>query len=389
MNSLIRKSVTPFGALVVAVLFLMTMVIISVSGVTHAVSNGGSQSGRLITIHDRGIEKIILSQATTIGDALKEAGITVDSKDVVEPAITEKLIASDYQVNIYRARPVIIVDGNIRQKIMTPYQTAEQIIKSAGMVLYPEDRTTIDRVDNLADGVGLQLTIIRATPFLFTLYGKTATVRTQGKTVGEMLTEKGIKLSSIDRVSPSEGTLITEGLAVRVWREGKQTVTIDEDVDFEIEEIKDADREIGYREIRTLGEKGSRSVTYEVTTQDGQEVSRVEIASLTIKIPNNQIEIIGAKYKTFGGTCSEWMASAGISDASSASELIRRESNCNPYSVNPTSGACGVGQALPCSKSGCEMGDGVCQMIWMNHYVIGRYGTWANALQHSYSYGWY
>ena len=59
MNNLIRRSATPFGALVAAVLFLIVMVIISVSGVTHAVSSNDLQSGRLITIHDRGTEKII------------------------------------------------------------------------------------------------------------------------------------------------------------------------------------------------------------------------------------------------------------------------------------------------------------------------------------------
>lgn len=389
MNNLIRKSATPFGALAVAVLSLIVMAIISISGVTHAVSGSGSQAGRLITIHDRGTERVILSQATTVGDALSEAGIVVDSKDVVEPAVSEKFIASDYQVNIYRARPVIIVDGNIRQKIMTPYQTAEQIAADAGIKLYPEDITKIDRVKDITDGVGLELVITRATAFSFTLYGKTAIARTQSKTIGEMLVEKGVTLSDEDRVLPIQDRLITSGLSVRVWREGKQTVSVDEAIKFDTEQIQNVDQPVGYFSITTPGVSGLRSVTYEVAIEDGQEVNRIEIASVIITPATKQVEIIGAKHMTFGGTCSEWMASAGISDISGASELIRRESNCNPYSVNPISGACGIGQALPCSKSGCEMGDGACQMIWMNQYVIGRYRTWASALQHSYSYGWY
>jgi len=174
-----------------------------------------------------------------------------------------------------------------------------------------------------------------------------------------------------------------------LWREGKQTVTVDEPINFEIQKVEDADREVGYREIKTAGENGTRSVTYEVTIQDGKEVSRKEIASLITKNPAKQVEIIGAKHETFGGTCSEWIIAAGIADTGSASELIRRESNCNPYSVNGSSGACGVGQALPCGKTGCEMGDGACQTIWMNQYVIGRYGSWAAALRHSDLYGWY
>jgi len=277
-------------------LFLTTSTIITMSGVTHAGNGKDAPTGKFVTIHDRGIEKAILSQSETIGDALKEAGISVDSKDTVEPALTEKMVASDYQVNIYRARPVVIVDGNTKTKVITPYQTANQIAEHAGVKLYAEDVTKIERTDNIvAEGAGLRLIINRAVSFTFTLHGTTSTVRTQATTVGAMLTEKGIKLGQNDKLSLSADTKITDSLAVKVWREGKQTVTADEDVAYETETIKDADREVGYREVRTPGEKGIRNVTYEVIIQDGVEVKRTEIASLVTKQPKKQVEVTGSK----------------------------------------------------------------------------------------------
>jgi uncharacterized protein YabE (DUF348 family) len=300
MNNLMRKSATPLIAVIVAVIFLILSAVIAVSGVTHAGDNGKTNKGRLISIHDRGTEKVILSQAGTIGDALKEADIPIDSKDLVEPAVSEKLVASNYQVNIYRARTILVIDGNVRQKIITPYQTAEQITKNAGIIIYPEDKTAIAMADNLGDGAGFQLIIDRATAFAFTLYGKTSTVRTQATTIGGMLAEKGVKLGKDDRVTPSTDTKITDGLAVRVWREGKQTITSDVEIEFDTEKVQDADREIGYRQITTPGIKGMRSVTYEVIIQDGNEVSRTEIASLTTKQPVKQIEIVGAKLSFSG-----------------------------------------------------------------------------------------
>lgn len=295
MNNLIRKSAFSFWSLMATVLFLVVTAIFLVSNVTHAVSSDALQNGRLITIHDRGIEKIILSQALTIGDAIKEAGLTVDENDVVEPAITEKLVSSNYQVNIYRANPVIIVDGNIRQKIMTPYQTAEQIAKAAGVTLYLEDKMTIGKTDNMADGVGLQLNIIRAIPFSFMLYGKTIIARTQAKTIGEMLSEKGIVLSNNDRVLPNQNTPIINNLSVRVWREGKQTITIDEAVAFDTEKIESVDQSVGYLKVSSAGVTGLRSVTYEIAIEDGQEVSRTEIASVIITPAIKQTVIIGIK----------------------------------------------------------------------------------------------
>jgi len=92
---------------------------------------------------------------------------------------------------------------------------------------------------------------------------------------------------------------------------------------------------------------------------------------------------------SFGGSCDSWIAEAGISDVANANELIRRESGCNPNAVNPSSGACGVAQELPCGKSGCSLGDGACQVRWMNSYVTGRYGSWQAAVSFHDSHNWY
>ena len=91
----------------------------------------------------------------------------------------------------------------------------------------------------------------------------------------------------------------------------------------------------------------------------------------------------------FTGNCSDWLTQAGVTDLVSAMTLINRESGCNPYAVNKSSGSCNVAQELPCGKSGCQLGDGACSVKWMNSYVINRYGSWATALAHSYQYNWY
>lgn len=94
-------------------------------------------------------------------------------------------------------------------------------------------------------------------------------------------------------------------------------------------------------------------------------------------------------YASSNGDCGSWLASAGVTDLASAHELIRRESNCNPYAVNSSSGACGVAQELPCGKSGCKLGDGACQVKWMASYVKQRYGSWSAALAFHSRNSWY
>jgi len=91
----------------------------------------------------------------------------------------------------------------------------------------------------------------------------------------------------------------------------------------------------------------------------------------------------------FGGDCATWVSQAGIADVASANALIAKESGCNPNAINPSSGACGVAQELPCGKSGCQLGDGACQVKWMDSYIAQRYGSWANALAFHKSHNWY
>jgi uncharacterized protein YabE (DUF348 family) len=125
MKNLIYRSTTRYGALVAAVLFLIVSAIIVTANISHAATDQTTapHKGRLITIYDRGTQKVELSDGDTIGDALKQADITLTDKDIVEPAASEKMVAASYQVNIYRARPVIIVDGMTREKIITPFNS--------------------------------------------------------------------------------------------------------------------------------------------------------------------------------------------------------------------------------------------------------------------------
>jgi len=89
--------------------------------------------------------------------------------------------------------------------------------------------------------------------------------------------------------------------------------------------------------------------------------------------------------------CKQWATQAGVSLPSAAITLISRESKCNPTICNPNGIACGIPQALPFSKTGCELSvaGAVCQLQWMQSYVMNRYGSWEAALAHSYANNWY
>lgn len=385
MRSLVKKHTAFYGIYIsIACLLVGLIGFFAIASPAKADSTRPMVGDRLITVHDNGVERAFMTRATSLRQALADAKFAIDPQDTVEPGIDSQLVASNYEVNIYRARPVTIIDGAVRQKVLSSARTSVQIAKTANITLYPEDTTSLGvNVGATAQDTGLQMTVARATPFTFTLYGKTITARTQAKTVGDMLKEKNINLASDDRLSVDRAAPISSDLSVRIWREGKQTITVDEAVPFTTDQVKDADQPLGYKQVQTPGTDGSQSVTYEVMIQDGKEVSRTKIAAIATKQMVKQVEVIGAKLPTPTNPTEaqalghQMMLAYGFSEDQwpCLYNLWMRESGWRVNAGN-ASGAYGIPQALPGSKMGAGwQTDAAAQIQWGLGYVKGRYGT--------------
>jgi hypothetical protein len=69
--------------------------------------------------------------------------------------------------------------------------------------------------------------------------------------------------------------------------------------------------------------------------------------------------------------------------------IYMKESGNRPSAINRSSGACGLGQALPCSKMPCSLSDYACQDAFFTRYMQARYGTWENARAFWLSHRWW
>lgn len=87
----------------------------------------------------------------------------------------------------------------------------------------------------------------------------------------------------------------------------------------------------------------------------------------------------------------DWMRAAGIPESEwpYVDWLVSRESGWNPNAVNRSSGACGLGQQLPCGKWPGAWNDPVAALTAMTSYVSARYGGWAQAVAFWQAHNWY
>ena len=268
-------------------------------------TDNSNDKNKLVNIYDRGVKTSVISDGAKVKDAIEKSGIILNEHDRVEPGLDSEISNVEYNVNVYRAHPVVIVEDSLKKPVVSSYQTGNEIVKEAGINLRDEDTVELQKANELTDGAGLKAIIKRATPINLTFFGKNEVVYTQSKTVGDFLKDRNIKLGKDDKMSHLEADAITASMDLRIWREGRQTITVEEEVAYPTEKIQDADKAPGYKEIRQVGKNGKRTATYDIVVQDGVEVSRTETNSIIITQPVKQIEVHGAKFAYTGGPLSE------------------------------------------------------------------------------------
>lgn len=57
--------------------------------------------------------------------------------------------------------------------------------------------------------------------------------------------------------------------------------------------------------MQTPGKKGKKSVTYEITMRNGEEIERKEIQSVELNAPVEEVVVVGAKFNYTGGPLNE------------------------------------------------------------------------------------
>lgn len=342
-----------------------------------------------------GQKTTVPTDAKTVGDLLKKLNIQLQEGDRVEPA-EEAVVAQDnFLVNVYRSVPYTISDGPAQKFFQSAAATPRGMATAAGLTVYGEDGVRAEPVTNfvLQKTLGHRVIINRALPITLTLYGQPLSLRTQAKTVGDLLKEKNITLAADDTAKPAVQTTLTPNMQVAVVRNGIQVITVTEDVPAPVKTVIDMSLSFGSQAVRQEGSPGKRVQTYEVNVQNGEEVSRKLLQSVITVQP---VERVVAKGNTVNIPADKQavMAAAGISPADYAyvDYIFSRESRWNTAATN-AGGCAGLGQACPGSKviNACAnwQTNAVCQTQFFSGYAIGRYGSWEKAYNFWLSRHWW
>ena len=285
-----------------------------------------------VTIYDDGAYLTVKTAAPTVKDVLERAEIAVNEADLVEPALEATIDSDDYNINIYRARPALVIDGMNRRYVMTASYDPKTIVREAGLTVYDGDKITTKVNQNFLEA----------------------------------------------------GAVSTYS----VERNGGRTLTIEEPIAYSTETRYDYTLPKGERQLEQAGADGRRISLYEIKFENNVEVSRELVSEEVTLEPVPEIVVVGAKAEIppERTQCANWAREAGVAeeDLQVALDLIYHESGCRYNATNARSGAYGIPQALPGNKMATKGDDWetnpVTQIRWMIDYINGRYGGWQQAM---------
>ncbi len=268
---------------------------------SFVVANGqtmGPNDRHVVNLYLDGQTTTIPTRATNVKDFLEKTDITLNEADLVEPGLYSPITEDNFNIQVYRARPISIIDGSVIKRVLTPHTSAKLVVEQAGFTVYPEDNLTFTTsTDYVKDMIlGERLIIDRATPVSFSLYGApVATYRTQAETVNGFLQERGITLEEGATVVPSLDTPIIANAAIYISKYGKTVTTVEEPVQFDIESTPDPTQANGVVTIIKPGVMGKKQVVYELMLNGSTETSRTKIQEVITVLPQKQQQTIGTK----------------------------------------------------------------------------------------------
>lgn len=346
----------------------------------------GPSDSRLISLFVDGQEQTVATRAQTVGELTKKLNLDLIEEDIIEPSAETPINEDNLQINIYRAKAMTVIDGATKIATLSAHKSPRLVATKAGVQLNTEDNINFQQGDISEGIVGQKVVVDRAVPINLVVYGAVLPARTQAGTVGELLSEKNIKINEGDTLVPSAETPISENMQVVISRFGQQIVVQEEVINPPVEYVRDPNLPAGVTSLREPGVPGKKVVTYQLQLENGVEIGRTVIQEIVLTQPIKEVRVRGVKvaFSDVSGQKAQIMAAAGISpaDYGYVDYIISRESRWNAAASN-SRGCWGLGQACPGSKLAIAcpnwQNDPVCQLGWFSGYAKGRYGTWASA----------
>lgn len=277
------------------------------SGRLPVSAGADADSKALISLYADGQQHLFSADDKTVGDVLRHEGIKLGANDLVEPAADSVVPRGQFNINVYRARPVLVQDGLHTYRLNSAYKSPRLLALAAGLIVYPEDTYRSEVITDLVgnEAVGEKVIVDRAKPVNVKVDGKTRLIRTQAETAAEALATSGVVLGASDTVSVDRTAPVTPGMSIAITRVTQAMVTLTQVLPRSVQTIDDPKTLKGTDVVKDPGADGQKTVTWRVHYKDGVETGREAVQLVSQTNPVTKVVVQGTKV-IFAGSVEYW-----------------------------------------------------------------------------------
>jgi len=254
----------------------------------------GVQCARPVYISADGHNTTIRTHATSAEVVLEEARVSLGPHDEVE--IEGELLAANPEpahLTVRRAIPFTLHEDGRATTLYTTAPTIGEALRQAGLTLYLADNIQPGMGERMS--AGRHVYVDRSIPVAVQVDGRTLRTRTHRDRVGEVLADLGIVLTGQDYATPTLDAPLEEDTTIRVVRVSERFLSEQEPIPFESVWQADPDLEIDHQRLLQEGARGIFERRIRIRYEDGHETARAVEDEYVAVPPTTKIMGYGTK----------------------------------------------------------------------------------------------
>jgi uncharacterized protein YabE (DUF348 family) len=238
---------------------------------------------KTVTVDVDGQEMTVHSFGSTVGEVLKDAGLTVGAHDSLSPS-PQAEVGDGGLIHLERGRKLNLVVDGVPRESWVRASNLGQALSQLGLHDLAKPGAWLSMPTNgelpLAGAVVEAKTL--KTIQLYDGANQVHPVQTTAITAQEMLTDLKMTLGSDDALVEGLDFKLTDGAAVHISRTGVSMMSQEEPITPPVEVTEDPNMDKGQEKVDSPGVPGKQLVTYRVTKKNDQEVTREKVEAKVV-----------------------------------------------------------------------------------------------------------
>jgi uncharacterized protein YabE (DUF348 family) len=246
-----------------------------------------------ITLVVDGHSQKLDTSASTVAAALKSAGFTVGSHDLVAPSLSSKITGGTKIVLRHGRLLHLTIDG-VHHDVWT---TAQTVAEALGQLGYPQaDFVSVSRSQRLP--LSATDIALRTPKDVVVVHDHKRThITSTARTVAELLSQINVALGPDDRINPTVNTALSSGLRVRIQRVISKLINHHKSIPYSVVKHSDSSMYTGDTKVMRYGQAGTMRITDKVLYIDGKVAGRKQVGRTVLAEPKPQVEKFGTKHR--------------------------------------------------------------------------------------------